>query len=711
VTFEAPTQLAVGNVIARITGGRSSSIDGQVCLFPGANFFLINPAGIVIGPNAQLKVSGGSIGLSSADYLRLSDGTRFFARLGRDGTLTTAAPTAFGFLPGGHGTLSVAAADATAFTARGHTISLVGGDVQITGGQIRATGGRVNLVAAASTGEVVFNPTDINSQPDVSSLPMLGAVLLRDDAMLASVEGGHVAVLANTLQINRSTIDVGTRESAGGGAALIARSTMLIDQGKVIADSTGPARGGAILLQADSIRFIHFREGLAASSNSMAGGPGGDITIRAGDLLLTAGASIGSIEKGAGGGGVVSVVASRAVTIDGTGSVDATEFTAETAGTGRAGIISIVSPRLDILNSGKITSTTKGPGPGGGIVIATSDFTIDGRGATFTGLEARVGTDAEKTGATGAGGRIDVRTDTLTIVNGGVISGSTFGRGPAGDVTVTARDVLLSGPETPFAGVFSRSTQAAGGGPGGNVTVTANSLRVVNGAELSTSTTGDGPAGNVVVAARDVTLDSGGRVESAATATGPAGSVSLFPTRLLEARNGAMIAVSATTAVGGNVRISDPRRLVIDHSTVAAQSNGNGGNVTLNARDLQIFRHATVNASAGGKGGQVSLDPRRIVLDHSTIDARSGGSPVLVQFHAAALLASDSRLLTNGGTEFPFTDIAGSLALLPAAPLAGNATLLEQCAFRLPGHASSFVLTGRGGQPPEPNGWSPATAP
>jgi hypothetical protein len=110
-------------------------------------------------------------------------------------------------------------------------------------------------------------------------------------------------------------------------------------------------------------------------------------------------------------------------------------------------------------------------------------------------------------------------------------------------------------------------------------------------------------------------------------------------------------------------------------------------------------------------GGRVSLDPRRVVLDHSTIDARSNGKRVLVEFGDAALLASDSQLLTNGGTEFPFTDLAGSLALLSAVPLGGNTRLLEQCAAQLPGDASSFVLTGQGGQPPEPNGWSPATAP
>ncbi|HET6249348.1 MAG TPA: filamentous hemagglutinin N-terminal domain-containing protein, partial [Tepidisphaeraceae bacterium] len=46
-SFSGPT--SVGNVIARVAGGQSS-IDGTVqCSIPGANLYLINPAGVVFG--------------------------------------------------------------------------------------------------------------------------------------------------------------------------------------------------------------------------------------------------------------------------------------------------------------------------------------------------------------------------------------------------------------------------------------------------------------------------------------------------------------------------------------------------------------------------------------------------------------------------------------------------------------------------------------
>ena len=56
-TFSGPT--SVGNIIARVTGGSVSSINGTIAsTIPSANLFLINPAGLVFGPNAQLQVSG-----------------------------------------------------------------------------------------------------------------------------------------------------------------------------------------------------------------------------------------------------------------------------------------------------------------------------------------------------------------------------------------------------------------------------------------------------------------------------------------------------------------------------------------------------------------------------------------------------------------------------------------------------------------------------
>ena len=95
-------QTGIKHILSRVTGGQRSDIDGQLrtdgqLRAEGANLYLLNPSGVLFGPNATLDV-GGSFHVSTADYLRLADGAHFFARLSETSTLSVAPPTAFGFL-------------------------------------------------------------------------------------------------------------------------------------------------------------------------------------------------------------------------------------------------------------------------------------------------------------------------------------------------------------------------------------------------------------------------------------------------------------------------------------------------------------------------------------------------------------------------------------------------------------------------------------
>jgi filamentous hemagglutinin family protein len=129
-TFAGPA--SVNNVIGRVTGGAASSIDGTVrSAIPGANLYLINPAGVVFGPNARVDVSG-SFHASSADYLRLRDGARFQATNPDAGTLSAAPPEAFGFLSASPRPVTVSGA--TLRAPPGGALGLVGGPVTVSGG-------------------------------------------------------------------------------------------------------------------------------------------------------------------------------------------------------------------------------------------------------------------------------------------------------------------------------------------------------------------------------------------------------------------------------------------------------------------------------------------------------------------------------------------------------------------------------------------------
>ena len=95
-TFTGPNSIA--NVFSRVTGGSPSSINGLLqCTIPGANFFFINPAGVLFGPNGAVDVQG-SFAVTTADYIRFADGGRFDARMPANDVLTVANPVAFGFL-------------------------------------------------------------------------------------------------------------------------------------------------------------------------------------------------------------------------------------------------------------------------------------------------------------------------------------------------------------------------------------------------------------------------------------------------------------------------------------------------------------------------------------------------------------------------------------------------------------------------------------
>ena len=88
-------------MIARVTGGSLSTIDGRLRTVDGAvgaDLFLLNPSGIAFGPNASFDLKG-SFYVSTAERLRFASGPDFDATSNAPAAeLSIAAPSAFGFL-------------------------------------------------------------------------------------------------------------------------------------------------------------------------------------------------------------------------------------------------------------------------------------------------------------------------------------------------------------------------------------------------------------------------------------------------------------------------------------------------------------------------------------------------------------------------------------------------------------------------------------
>ncbi len=157
-TFTGPSDIQ--NIINRVTGGNASRIDGMLtCDITGANLWLLNPFGILFGPNASLDTSG-SFHASTADYLKLSDGGVFYTDPSKTSSLTTAPPSAFGFLSAGPADIDIMGSFLK--VGNGESLSMVGGDIRIESGHLVAPGGRVILAGLASPGTVAIEPDGLN---------------------------------------------------------------------------------------------------------------------------------------------------------------------------------------------------------------------------------------------------------------------------------------------------------------------------------------------------------------------------------------------------------------------------------------------------------------------------------------------------------------------------------------------------------------------
>lgn len=95
-SFTGPN--TVDRILSRITGGQPSLIDGTLqSTLQGADLYLLNPSGVMFGPNARLDTRG-SFHISTADVLHLADDGLYAVDLSAESVLTLAAPRAFGFL-------------------------------------------------------------------------------------------------------------------------------------------------------------------------------------------------------------------------------------------------------------------------------------------------------------------------------------------------------------------------------------------------------------------------------------------------------------------------------------------------------------------------------------------------------------------------------------------------------------------------------------
>ena len=631
--FSGPT--TVNNVIGRVTGGNLSSIDGKIqSNIAGANLYLINPSGIVFGPNATVNVSG-SFHASTADYLKMSDGAKFQATNPNGSTLSAAPPAAFGFLTASPAKITV---NGSTLGPVPGTLGLIGGPVSITaaspntpsGATLSAPGGTIQVTSVAGTGEV---PVDPRNTPALT-VTSFGAI---------DISGSADLIGANA---RSSRLDVSNPNGLGSGGSVFIRSGALtISNGEINADNYGSGRGGQLVIQADN--QIAMTNATLVHSTARSSGTGAAVivsTAPSGDISIDESA----VQTGGFGAGTTGPIAvsSGQLKITNQGAISSFGF-----GNGDAGSVTVAAGQLSMIN-GSIESEALGNGNGGNVVVAVSGaLSIDGTFTNGSGILA----GGYVTNAFGNGGSVTVSAGTLSIHNA-LISSDAFGGGSGGSVLVNVAGQLTidgsNSQRTPFrltgTGITS---QTAGGGNAGNVTVNAGAFSILNGGGILTGTGGAGAAGSIaIVVAGDTTISGGALISSPTagagqggivgitargpltlkdagtgitasatpTASGNAGSVRVSASQITITSGAEIASTTAGTGAGGSVMVTTPGMLVLDGAGVAntqiaasatGPQSGPGGSVTVGAGGLTIEGGALIASSTAGlgKAGDVAM--------------------------------------------------------------------------------------------------------
>ncbi|MBD1937777.1 filamentous hemagglutinin N-terminal domain-containing protein [Microcoleus sp. FACHB-68] len=665
----------IQNILTRVTGGSISNIDGLIQANGTANLFLINPNGIIFGPNAALNI-GGSFLASTASLINFADGTQFNATSPQTTPLlTVSVPVGLQMGPN-PGNIAVQGPgnnlsyDPETFAtirdnrpvglqvAAGQTLALLGGNLALEGGNLTAEGGRIELGSVAAETLVTLTPTN--------------------QGMALSYPG-----INNFQDISLSRAASVDASGAGGGDVFVAgRRVTLSDGSAILALTEGSEQGGTLSVRASEVVEVigistdgQFSSSLRASVQPGATGEGGNLTIETARLRVSDGAQVSTSTFGPGKGGNLTVQASDTVEVIGTRAdgqyVSALRASAAPGATGEVGNLTIETARLRVSDGAQVVTTTYGSGKAGNLTVQASDM-VELIGTSTDGQIPSVLAASAEPGATGSGGNLTIETARLRVSDGALVSTGTFGSGKGGNLTVKASNTVevigrTANGQGPSA--LSASVNEGATGEGGNLAIETARLRVSDGAYVSTATYGSGKAGNLTVKASD--------------------TVELIGTSA-DGQSASALAASAepgATGSGGNLTIETARLRVVDGAYVSTNTFGSGkvGNLTVQASDTveligtstdgQFYSALAASAEPGatGEGGNLTIETARLrVVDGADVSTNTfgpgKGGNLTVQ-------ASDTVELIGTSADGQYPSLLGASAAPEATGEGGNVNI------------------------------------
>ena len=670
---------ATSNILSRVTGGNPSQIYGTIRTtdFPGANLFLMNPAGVLFGATAVLDlgaVSGsvvrqpGSFYATTADYLNLgdADGTSpFYADPLQTSVLSVAPVVAFGFL--GPNAASIAIQGGNLEVSDSQTLSFIGGPgvftpdtgvpvpsgVTMTAGRLSAPNGLIYMETVTEPGEIPLPtlsgsplgiPVSFPGSENAVIYVQSGELVMKGASLLTATTGPtsgepidiDVEVAGQFTMKNVSALSSSTTGEGQAGAINVSASTLAMDASSITTETSGDGHAGHITA---NVGTLSLDNGTAINSNnfSIGSGQGGNVTIQglqgagsaADSVTLSNGAAITTQTSGPGRGGDI-LITSSAVQLDTGAGINSFTFSDFEAGAG--GDISLNVGTLTLMDFALIQSLSQtfspGFGHGGNVTIQGLPGAIAAESVEFFGGSSLV----SQTFGSGDGGRVAITSKSVAMGGGAFIEASTLGTGPGGDIVVSVQQASISG------GAVILSNTDFGdplGGAGGTITVQgldgeglkADSLTLAQGSGIISKAFGEGRLGDIVVHAKTVSLTDGA---------------------VIQAGN-----ERDTGRTAGNVTIDADSVGISGESRISSQVfSANAGLVLIKANALTLDNGSIETSTLGiGRGGAVVLDVGSVSLANgATINSSSSGTEADAGDAGNVTITSSGAFTSNAST-------------------------------------------------------------
>jgi filamentous hemagglutinin family protein len=636
--------LNVQNIFARVTGNSPSSLNGRLSAMGSANLFLLNPNGILFGPNSQLNL-GGSFIATTAEAIKFADGTEFRAtspialplltmsvpiglQMGQNpGNISVQGTGHSGVVVPSSGSVSVAIPPYPNVTPQlrvqaGQTLSLIGGNITVDGGKLSAADGRIEL------GSLAGNQT----------------VMLRPLAQGFSFDYTGVSSFQD-IYFTKAAIDVSG--SSGGGLQLQGRRITLTNGSELLAHSLGKnAIGQGIRLRAtEALEVIGTQSAQAiptimASLYPNASGKGGDITIDTPNFKLADGAYVRAELYGRGQGGNIKINTTNFEMLGGDYSGQAGTVTVLSGGVmgsraqGRGGTLTIQAEHMRLANGARLRSdlALRGIGQPGDIYVQTNDLEITGVVKDRSVLNSWISSTVDSN-TIGQAGNITIDAQHIRLADSGTIRADVVGVGMGGTITLRAPDIEVTG----FNDLVGRSSR-----------ITA---QVSTDALASSQTKG----GNILIEGQRLSLNQGGQIRTSTRSIGDAGNLSISTTESVVIQgayysigkplvSSSIQSVVDENAIGnaGNIFINTPQLRVLNggEMTAAVFGNGNAGNINIQAGSVEV-----AGRTADG------LQPSQITAATNPVLGRSTGAAGSIQMNANQLTVKDGAEISVSGQQ------------------------------------------------------------